>query len=457
MSLQAAINHFGDPLTLLRAHDTDIRAHDAFAERRIFGYPYEWTNWRDEQRGYTTTAVLFNQTFHMEDVFISGPDTLKLLTDTAVNSFANFRPGIAKQYLAVTPEGYIIGDGIVVGLEENLVTIAAREWALNWLRFQAEKGGYDVKIETDLASGNGEYGTKRLYRYELEGPNASKIFSDASDGTFEHIKFFNTGKIKIAGHEVTLLNHTMGGVPGQEYNGFEFWGPIDEEQDVINAILAAGEKHGMIRGGASAYLAATIESGWMGACVVPGIYDSPELTEYREWLQPGIEFGSVAMAEGSFDPETVRGYYATPWDYGYGHVIKFDHDFIGREALEEMAKNPPRQKVWLTWNEEDVKRVIVESELGKPDAPKILPWPSNVGRDSVLIGDREVGVTCFHGYTENIGGWASLASIDTADVVEGAQVEILWGDRDGGASNPRVPNHKQTRIRASLSLKSPQA
>jgi vanillate/3-O-methylgallate O-demethylase len=38
--------------------------------------------------------------------------------------------------------------------------------------------------------------------------------------------------------------------------------------------------------------------------------------------------------------------------------IKFDHDFIGREALEKMSSEPHRKKIWLTWNNNDVLRVI---------------------------------------------------------------------------------------------------
>ena len=38
--------------------------------------------------------------------------------------------------------------------------------------------------------------------------------------------------------------------------------------------------------------------------------------------------------------------------------MKFDHDFIGREALEKVAKNPKRKKVTLAWNGEDVTRLI---------------------------------------------------------------------------------------------------
>ena len=51
--------------------------------------PTEFSNWRDEQRAWRETAVLFDQSHHMVDLFIEGPDALKLLSDTAINSFKN--------------------------------------------------------------------------------------------------------------------------------------------------------------------------------------------------------------------------------------------------------------------------------------------------------------------------------------------------------------------------------
>jgi len=44
-----------------------------------------------------------------------------------------------------------------------------------------------------------------------------------------------------------------------------------------------------------------------------------------------------------------RGLLRHPWDIGLGHLVKFDHDFIGRAALEQMAGKPHRRKVTLVW------------------------------------------------------------------------------------------------------------
>ena len=46
----------------------------------IPGVPPEFTNWRDEQRAWQETCVLFNQSYHMNDLAVEGPDALKLLS-----------------------------------------------------------------------------------------------------------------------------------------------------------------------------------------------------------------------------------------------------------------------------------------------------------------------------------------------------------------------------------------
>ena len=54
--------------------------------------PNEFTNWMDEQRAWRETAILFDQTHHMPEMFIEGPDAFDLLNRIGINSFKNFHP-----------------------------------------------------------------------------------------------------------------------------------------------------------------------------------------------------------------------------------------------------------------------------------------------------------------------------------------------------------------------------
>ena len=49
----------------------------------------EFSNWRDEQAAWRNAAVLFDQTHHMVDLFIEGPDALKLIESLAINTMKN--------------------------------------------------------------------------------------------------------------------------------------------------------------------------------------------------------------------------------------------------------------------------------------------------------------------------------------------------------------------------------
>jgi vanillate/3-O-methylgallate O-demethylase len=76
--------------------------------------------------------------------------------------------------------------------------------------------------------------------------------------------------------------------------------------------------------------------------------------------------------------------------------IKFDHDFIAREALEKMSSEQHHKMVWLIWNNDDVLRVIA-SMFSADKRFKYLEIPSSyyliLPFDTMLIGDRMVGLS----------------------------------------------------------------
>ena len=75
--------------------------------------PTEFSNWRTEQEAWRKAAVLFDQSHHMAEITLKGPDALKLCSYTTINSFKGFTPGKAKQMVPTSYDGYVIGDGIL--------------------------------------------------------------------------------------------------------------------------------------------------------------------------------------------------------------------------------------------------------------------------------------------------------------------------------------------------------
>jgi vanillate/3-O-methylgallate O-demethylase len=128
----------------------------------------EFTNWRDEQRAWRETCVLFDQSHHMANLYIEGPDALKLLSHLATNSFKNFTVNKAKQFAPCNYDGQVIGDGILFYLAENKFVFVGRNPTANWIQFHAQTGGYDVKTEYDDRSPSRPMGkpvTRTCYRY----------------------------------------------------------------------------------------------------------------------------------------------------------------------------------------------------------------------------------------------------------------------------------------------------
>ena len=80
-----------------------------------------------------------------------------------------------------------------------------------------------------------------------------------------------------------------------------------------------------------------------GSLTSPAVYSGDSLEAYREWL-PATGYEANASIGGSFVSDDIEDYYFTPWDLGYGSYVKFDHDFIGREALEAVAEDDHRRR-----------------------------------------------------------------------------------------------------------------
>ncbi|WP_210604524.1 aminomethyltransferase family protein [Brevibacterium oceani] len=413
---------------------------NAQAMPAIFPVTPEFTNWRSEQKAWRESVAFLDQSHHMTDLFIKGPDALKLLTDTGVNSFAKFAPGKAKQFVAVNYEGYLIGDAVLFYLEEDSFDLVGWYMVIDWVQFIAETGGYDVTFERDSNSIMRESDDPTLYRYEIQGPNALALLKDVIGGSVPETKFFGMADFEIAGHTVRSLRHGMAGQPG-----FELFGPWSEGEDVRAAILEHGEKFDLVRAGAKAYSTANLESAWVPS-PTPAIFTGHRMEEYLEWL-PASRMGSLA---GSFASENIEDFYNTPYDIGYGRTVKFDHDFIGREALEQIAEGDNREKVTLVWDPEDL--AATQRTLYEEGVPaKYVEFPkARYGLfqvDAVQVNGTTVGVSHDAGYITNEQAFISLASIDREFAAPGTEVELLWGE-DPVSSKPAVEKHRQVSVKA---------
>lgn len=440
-SLEDKLQTSGNPVSMLRNSQIGAYVYPVV--------PTEYSNWRDEQRAWRETAVLFDQSHHMVNVYVEGPDALKMLSYLATNSFANFPVNRAKHFSPCSYDGYVIGDGILFHLEENRLVFVGRAPTGNWIQFHGETGGFRVKIEKDDRSPSDPKGkavVRSCYRYQIQGPNAPQILERINGGPVPEIKFFHMGVINIAGRKVRALRHGMAGAPG-----LEVWGPYEEREEIRASIVDVGKDFGLQQVGNRAYSTNTLESGWIPS-PLPAVYTGEKMKAYRQWL-PANGYEASGSVGGSFDSPNIEDYYMTPYALGYGPFVKFDHDFIGREALEKIAGKTHRKKVTFAWNSEDVVKVF--ASLFEPGEPyKYIDLPqsnyTSASYDKVIIGGKTVGTSMFTGYSYNERSMLSLGVVD-ADVEIGREVKLVWGEPGGGSQKPTVERHKQLEIRAVVS------
>ena len=439
-SLEDLLRTAGSPVKMLRNSQTGPNVYP--------GVPPEFTNWRDEQAAWQKTCVLFNQSYHMADLAVEGPDALRLLSNLGVNSFAGFKVDKAKQFVPCSYDGHVIGDVILFYLAEKKFNLVGRIPVLNWIRFHAETGGYDVGVALDERSAaRPDPFNRKSYRFQIQGPNAMRVIEKVTGKKPPDLKFFNMCGMNIAGKQVRALRHGMAGQPG-----FELFGPSAEGETVREALVTGGEEFGLRQVGGRAYSSNTLESGWIPS-PLPAIYSGAKMKAYREWLTVD-SYEARASIGGSFNSPNIEDYYFTPWDLGYGPFVKFDHDFIGREALEQMAKQPPRRKVTLALDSADVTRTI-SSQLDQGDRAKFIEFPSAVYSmhpyDKVTVQGQTVGISTWIGYSSNERRMLTLAILENEYTVPGAEVILVWGEENGGTRKPTVEAHVQTEIRATVS------
>jgi len=318
-----------------------------------------------------------------------------------------------------------------------------REIVMDWIQFNLETGNYDATAERDDNSAVRKSGPPMWFRYELQGPNARSLMEKATGGPLPDIKFFHMGRFTIGGHDVRALRHGMAGQPG-----YELFGPWEQADVVREALLKAGADFGLLQAGAKAYSTANLESGWVPP-TTPGVFSGDKMRPFREWLT----MDTIGAIGGSFLSDNIEDYYVTPYDLGYGHTVAFDHDFVGREALERVAQNPPRTKVTLEWNRDDVTRAMGSIFDGPGQNAKLMNLPkiryALYQQDKVLIDGLVVGKSFDVGYISNERAMVSLATIDTAHSEPGTQVTVVWGE-DPVTRKRGVEPHRQVEIRATV-------
>ena len=444
-SLTAAIAAAGNPVRMLRNSRTGMYVYPVVAP--------EFSNWRVEQEAWRQSAVLFDQSHHMDEVIVEGPQATAFLAHHGINSFSNFDLNRAKHFVPVTPNGHVIGDHIIFREREQKYILVGRAPTSNWLMFAAAWGKWNVRLRYDPRSPSrpeGERVLREHYRYQIQGPDAPKIFEKMNGGPIPDIRFFHVDWINVGSKRVQALRHGMSGAPG-----LEIWGPYKDKDYVHSTILQAARDAGvdLVQCGSRAYSTNTLESGWIPS-PLPGIYTGDGmLADYRDWLGADSYEASGAIG-GSFVSEDIEDYYVNPFELGYGFYIGWKkEDFVGKPALAAMKDAPSnRKKVTFEWNREDVLKVIASAfEPGIPYKWIDFPQPNYASctADMVMQGDRMVGMSMFNGFSYNERCFLSLGVVEQS-VQVGDVLTLRWGEPEPTAKTS-TERHRQAEIRVRVS------
>lgn len=184
----------------------------------------------------------------------------------------------------------------------------------------------------------------------------------------------------------------------------------------------------------------------------PAVYTGEKMRKYREWL-PANGYEGTGSIGGSFVSDSIEDYYVTPYELGYGPFVKFDHDFIGREALQKKSERPHRWKVTFEWNGQDLAGILASLLVPGAEPCKFFDLPianyASSSYDKVTKDGRTVGFSMFGGYSYNERAGLSLGIVDP-DVHIGDTLTLVWGEEGGGTRKTTVERHRPVAVRVKV-------
>ncbi len=369
--------------------------------------PLEYTHWLEESTAHLQ-SVYIGDWSALSKFHVKGPDALAFLQWVGMNDLSNLAVDEIRHHVQLTPEGLLASEGIVIRIGEDdfMYTGGGGDWT----DFQFNQGSWDATAETADAD---------YFIFEVQGPKSLHLVEKVIGQGLRDLQFNFSRTASIGGAPVRVLRT---GISGEL--GYELHGRAEHANDVWNAVVVAGEEHGIKQLGVRSQLVQHVESGFAtnGLDYVP----ASVVTAGGPRLIP------ESTPRGSYIPYTGVGeLFRSPLELGWGWNVDLDsHDFVGREAIkaEVAAGGPARRLVGLEWNSEDVVEVFA-SMFG--DGPTLFPMelPRYIGGeyDEIRMDGQRVGCSTSRAYSPTLRKMISLGVIAKELAQPGTQVTVLWG------------------------------
>jgi aminomethyltransferase len=269
--------------------------------------PVQYEGVVKEHHAVRKAAGLFDVS-HMGELRLRGPRALEVVSSLVTNAVGSLAVGRAKYTVAVNAEGTILDDLIIYRLGDDEVLVVCNasnrdKIAPHFAR--AAEGRCELADESDETA-----------LIALQGPAAVAIAEDAgAPEAVLSLRSFGLASADIGGVSA-LVART--GYTGED--GFELFCANDDAPRLWRRLLEVGAAHGIAPAGLGARDTLRLE-----ACLCLYGNDIDETTN--------------------------------PYEAGLGWVVKLDHDFLGREALERVkAAGPTRKLVGFEMVERGIAR-----------------------------------------------------------------------------------------------------
>jgi glycine cleavage system aminomethyltransferase T len=390
--------------------------------------PREFSSWQEEQLSWKESCYLHAGLNPPPSFRISGPDAERMLTAICTNNVANVAVGASTHAVLVTSRGHVTASGMVFREAEDSFVAFIHKVLMD---YHVASADWDVDVEDQLG---------KRFMFQVAGPRALEVLEAALGEDLHDIRFFRHRDAPIGSRTLRVtsdLRVMRMGMAGTL--AYELHGDAEDALDVYNALLLAGEPFGIKQLGSLVYITSHhTENGFPNTYVhyPPAFAEDEAMVEHmRSTGALTDEYRPWPDLRGSMGPN-LADRFVTPFDLGWFHAVKFDHDFIGRDALEPLADNPPRKLVTLHWNPDDV--VDVYRSLFEPGAQhqvmtlpgdEILKGPMlTLFNDKVLKDGETVGMSMGRMYSLYYGAMISIAPVDVEHSALGTELTVLWGD-----------------------------
>jgi vanillate/3-O-methylgallate O-demethylase len=401
-------------------------AHPFYADLRMFSRAFgrlqawEFDGWKPESMSWKTGCYIHAGLSGPSQTTFTGREAAEFLSSICINGFSNFPNGGSKHAIMLTEDGLIASHALLQrNTEDRFRMFATPPWAI----YQASKSRFAVQFEVD-----------EIYLLQIAGPTCLQTLERATGEDLRDVEFLRFRPTSVDGKPTEICRIGMSGTLA-----YELRGPIAQGPEIYDAVVRAGADLGIQRLGWRTYMVNHVEGGYpqLTWTFMFAAYEDPG---YREFAPAD----DAPIVSGSVDPTDMRARYRTPVELGWHRAARFDHEFIGREALEAEVADPKRTIVTLCWDPEDV--IDIYASLLRPgEEYKTLDLPAHphhrgahAHADHVVKDGKPVGISSGTVYSYYYREVISHCTIDIGLADVGTEVIVKWGDFGGKIKDVRA-------------------